>query len=285
MILNPKKYFLFILVLILSISYFTSCEDDYLVINAFEAEGTNINYETGNSTDSLTVAVVSMKCSRDKDENIMKISSFVNEIVSSDPGIDLICFGETITGYYGGTPEYTFSIAENIPGDFTDSISSYSRKNSIYISTGMAERSGDTLYNSLVLFDPAGDILSIHRKNYLTPEDIEAGYSSSATSHTANVNGFKCGLMICADVNSEKLTTNYINEKTEVILSAFASPIGMPNFNIISRRMSAWQIFPNRYGNEDGNDYSGLIYISDPAGNLVKYNTGCESFIKHTIVK
>lgn len=274
------------LVLLLSTLFIvTSCEDDYLTINAFEAEGTTVNYNLPDTSSTLQVAVVSFQCSKLKRNNIEGIFEQIKLIMNSNPEVEIISFGETLTGWYAESPSYISEIAETIPGQFTDSLAFYAKKYAIYMSIGLAEQNGERLYNSLVVLNPEGEIIGIHRKNTLTSDDESAGYSSMRNANIIGLKEFKAGLMICADVNGRWLTGNYIDADIDIVLSAFASPIGHPAFNLISRRMDAWQIFPNRYGNEDGDEYSGLIYISDPAGNIVNHQIGSESYFVYTIVK
>lgn len=263
----------------------TSCKDDYLTINGFEAEGTTVNYNLPDTSSTLQVAVVSFQCSRKKSDNLEKIFEQIDLIMHSNPEVEIISFGEALTGWYAESPYYISEIAETIPGSFTDSLAFYAKKYSVYISIGFAERVGERLYNSLVIINSDGEIICVHRKNTLTPEDESSGYSSMQNANIITINEFKVGLMICADVNGRWLTEQYIDADIDIVLSAFASPIGLPSFNLISRRMDAWQIFPNRYGNEDGDEYSGLIYISDPAGNIVNHRIGSETYFVYTIVK
>lgn len=280
--MNKIKY---IFILLSTLLIITSCEDDYLTINAFEAEGTTVNYNLFDTSSTLQVAVVSFQCYRQKTDNIKKIFEQIDLIMNSNPEVEIICFGETITGWYAESPAYISEIAETIPGQFTDSLAYYAEKYAIHISIGLAEQYGERLYNSLVVLNPDGEIIGVHRKNTLTSDDESAGYSSMQNVNLITINEFKAGLIICADVNGNLLTEQYIDTDIDIILSAFASPIGLPSFNLISRRMDAWQIFPNRYGNEDGDEYSGLIYISDPAGNIVNHQIGSESYFTYTIVK
>ncbi len=263
----------------------TGCEDDYLTINAFEAEGTTIDYNLPDTSATLNVAVVSLQASKQKNDNIKTILEYIESIANSNPGVELISFGESMTGWYAGTPSYISEIAEPIPGQFTDSLAFYAKKHGVYISIGLPEKKDGRLYNSLVVINPDGEIIAVHRKNTLTPEDESAGYSPMRNANVIYIHEFRAGLMICADVNGLWLTKQYIDADIDIILSAFASPIGLPSFNLISRRMDAWQIFPNRYGKENGDEYSGLIYISDPAGNIVKHHIGSVSYFTYTIAK
>lgn len=282
---SSSQNFLYLCVTLFFLLFVSACEDDYLTINAFEAEGTTVNYHAKDTGIALKVAIVSMICSPEKEDNLQKIIDFIEMIMRTEPDVELISFGESITGFYAESPDYIRQLAESIPGPFTDTLSYYAQKHGIHLSFGMAENHTSDIFNSLVVLDPTGQILSLHRKNTLTPEDVNAGYSSMRNANVIQIKDFLIGLMICADVNGAWLTQQYIASQIDIILSAFASPIGAPSFNIISRRMNAWQIFPNRFGNENGASYSGLIYVSDPAGNLVNQSIRKEGFITYTITK
>ncbi len=276
----PARFFLLLALIVI-----TACEEDYMTINAFEAEGTTIDYHLPDTTATLEVAVVSLTCSKNKDKNLEKVFQTIESVMQTNPEVELIAFGESLTGWYAGSADYIRQIAEPIPGPFTDSLAHFAKEYAIYLSIGLAEKSGDLLYNSMVALNPEGEIAGMHRKNTLTPEDKNAGYTGVQNANIIQIKDFKSGLMICADVNGAWLTKQYTDAEIDIILSAFASPIGLPSFNLISRRMNAWQIFPNRYGKENGSDYSGLIYVSDPVGNIARHKINKETYLTYTIVK
>lgn len=278
-------YRIFLSLLLGTLLCITGCEKDYLVINAFEAEGTTIDFKIENPTDSIKVAVVSMRCEKDKQMNQRKIIEIIESVMANQPKTELICFGEAITAWYAEPEAYIWSIAETIPGPTTSLIADLCQKHQIYISFGLPQTHCGKLYNSMVFIDPDGLIKAIHKKNTLTPEDEEAGYSAEQNARIVELKSFRFGFMICADVNGLWLTEYYLKNEIDVLLSAFASAIEAPDFNIISRRMNAWQIFPNRYGSEGNADYSGLIYVSDPAGNIVAQSADKENVIFYTILK
>lgn len=134
-----------LLLLISTLPLITGCVDDYLTINAFEAEGTTIKYNLADTSSVLKVAVVSFQCSRQKSDNIRRIYEHIGSIMNYDPEVEIICFGETLTGWYAETPAYTAEIAETIPGPFTDSLACYARRYAIYISIG--QQSGNRFCN------------------------------------------------------------------------------------------------------------------------------------------
>lgn len=238
-----------------------ACEDDDLIINAFEAKGTRLKYGVNHPTDNLDVAVMALECSRKKAENLDTMHHFIRDNVDMFPQTGLICFGETITGLYFETPDYIRGIAEPVPGPVTGGMSEWWREYGVYISFGLADERDNLLYNTRVVIDPQGAIQAVHRKSTLTSDDAKFGYTAMRNANTGKMKNFKLGLMICAHVNGSWLTRQYIKADVDVLLSAFASPIGLHNFNIISRRVGFWQIFPNRNGKEGNMEYSGLIYV------------------------
>lgn len=262
---------------------FSTCEEDLLVINPFEAAGTTVSYSETHQQGSLHVAVVAMHCDSDKASNLNKLTQFVEQIMTTHPQTEIITFGETILNWYYYKQNYIENMAEPIPGGATRFISNLSKKYKVYISAGISEKHVDTLFNTLLVFDTLGQIIAKHRKVALTSEDLRSGYHPGGETTIFKIKGFKTGLMVCADVNSKNITLEYIDHHVDLIIGAFASPISEPQFNIISRRMNAWQIFANRVGAENSSNYSGLIYVSDPAGNLKVKSSDKETYITYTI--
>lgn len=84
--MNIIKHLLILLSILLII---TSCEDDYLTINAFEAEGTTVNYNLPDTSSTLQVAVVSFQCSRKKSDNVEKIFEQIDLIMNSNSSVHI----------------------------------------------------------------------------------------------------------------------------------------------------------------------------------------------------
>ncbi len=64
-----------------------------------------------------------------------------------------------------------YNSAISIPGPEIDFLSNVARENGLYLVTGVIERSGGTLYCTVVFFGPTGEYLGKHRK--LMPTALE----------------------------------------------------------------------------------------------------------------
>ena len=91
-----------------------------------------------------------------------------------------------------------FDSAIDVPGAETDFLGRVARDNQLYLVTGVIERSGGTLYCTVLFFSPAGELLGKHRK--LMPTALErvvwgAGDGSTLTVLDTAIG--KIGAVIC----------------------------------------------------------------------------------------
>jgi predicted amidohydrolase len=118
----------------------------------------------------------------------------------SSVNADLIVLPELFnTGYQFTTKDEAEALSEEIPSGYTTQrLIEISRERSVYIAAGVAERDGDTLYNSAVLTGPEG-FMGVYRKTHLFFEE-KLWFSPGDT-------GFRVwktfigniGLMVCFD--------------------------------------------------------------------------------------
>ncbi len=88
--------------------------------------------------------------------------------------------------------------AETVPGRFTVTLGRLARLHRMAIVIGMEEREGPLVYNSAVMIDREGRILSKHRK--INELDVGRRIYSTGTSISAvDFEGRRVGLDICAD--------------------------------------------------------------------------------------
>lgn len=128
------------------------------------------------------------------------------DIVSPDPGVRLVVFGEAALGLYHDPADpvgYERSVAEPIPGAATDSLGALARRLRLHLAVGLIERSGDTLYNALVVIAPDGRIAGKHRKMLLFALDEANGIRKAApNAQVVRIGELRVGLAICSDANS-----------------------------------------------------------------------------------
>ena len=120
----------------------------------------------------ITVAVVQMiPILGDIEENLRRMSAFVDKICQEQP-VDLIVFPElTTTGYECG-PRFT-ELAEYVPGHSVNYLSKRAGEYNVHIVFGMVlkERVESILYNAAVVLGPEGELVGNYRKVHLKGEE------------------------------------------------------------------------------------------------------------------
>jgi predicted amidohydrolase len=103
------------------------------------------------------------------------------------------------SGYVFETREEAFALAEEIPGgSTTQAWCAVAAEHDLYIVAGIAERDGDTLYNSAVVIGPAGYIGTFRKVHLWNEENLffEPGDLGFPVFHTPIG---RIGAMICYD--------------------------------------------------------------------------------------
>jgi nitrilase len=91
-----------------------------------------------------------------------------------------------------------FQSAIDVPGTETELIAKVARDNQLYLVTGVIERSGGTLYCTVLFFHPNGELLGKHRK--LMPTALERvvwGFGDGSTLTVVDTSLGKLGAVIC----------------------------------------------------------------------------------------
>lgn len=181
------------------------------------------------------------------------------------------------------TPElsnvgYNLSLLNKLRYNSGDEISYYSdlaRKYNIALAVGMLEKEEDVLFNSLIVIDREGNILSKYRKLNLFPVSGEnTVFRKGNHSSTFSSGNFKMGLSICYDIRFPELFRTYLENGCNVIIVASAFPFP---------RLEHWQVLlkahaimnqsyilaSNRTGMDNDLRFLGHSCIVDPWGNIV----------------
>ena len=284
-----KKQFdgLFFLICFFTLFYASSCEildEDYILSPFSQHWKAPMEYDDSEATRILNVAAVSLIVDSEPDVNRNKIITFIDKIVSEQPAVRLILFGETTLGYYyrpSSPSDYQNSIAETIPGMTTDLISQKAIEHQVYISFGMVESSGDNIYNSQILINPNGEIESVYRKQYLNPEDKNSGFSAGGGISIDIIDNIRVATIICFDSASKNVNEQIQASGAELVLfsSALSGNIPESFYPLRPRHIQTWLLLANRAGNEDGIEYTGSIYLSTPSGVNRVEMTGGEGYV------
>jgi len=234
--------------------------------------------------EALSVATVAMTPDLDPTISRDRMKEVVEETKRDHPDVRLIFFGETILGWFykkGETQEYHESIAETVPGPTTEFIAELANVHDIYISFGLSERADEKLYNAQVLISPEGEILAKHRKFWIRNKVFSPGKRQLTT---ADIDGIKVALLICADARSLKLLRAIRRDRVDVVLSSLADYATNVRFNqIIGAFYDAWILVANRYGEEPPVMWHGLITITDPWARLHASGMGKAQVLVHRL--
>ncbi len=239
-------------------------------------------YNDRDTSRRLTVATITMTCDPSPAANLVKMAAYVRRVKADHPDVGLILFGETVTGWYamkGRTAEYLREIAEPIPGNATTVISAAAAEARVYVSFGMAETDGKSLYNTQVVIDPSGNILGTHRKVNLQGGSIYTPGTVPVTM--VDVSGISTAVIVCSDIQSRGVRKALSARKPELILGSLANPSDRGWFvsGLIAKMAGTWIVTANRYGQEGSQFFDGQTVVGDPFGNLRVKARGSEQYV------
>jgi NAD+ synthase (glutamine-hydrolysing) len=199
-------------------------------------------------------------------------------------GADLVVFPElSLSGY--GIKDLTWDLAirPDAPSDLLRPLADRSRDISI-IAGGVEESEAYGLYNSAFILE-GGRIRSAHRKVYPPTYGMfeEMRYFSQGSSVKAtDTRVGRLGVLICEDLWHISLPYVLALDGAETIISLVASPtrlggdgevlraveVNRENHRAYARLLSAWVVFCNRVGFEDGVNFWGGSAVVAPDGNI-----------------
>jgi len=127
-----------------------------------------------------------------------------------------------LSGYPGVDMENLDAFEWEKLGIYTDSITNLARELGMWVILGSLHELGDSLkpLNSLYLINPSGKIIDRYDKRFCTKGDLE---HCSAGNHfvTFDINGIRCGLLICYDVRFPELYREYKKLDVDLIFQSF----------------------------------------------------------------
>jgi predicted amidohydrolase len=242
----------------------------------------------------LTVATVSMTAVTDKQANLQKFFSFMEE--AAEKGAHLIVFPEAALqqcpawGEITHQPteeelEYVFNTAEAVPGDSTDRLVEKARELNLYVIFGMTEKvSGeDSVYNTSVFLGPNGIIGKYRKMNLwdartngnehlIWKPGTELGVFESPIG--------RVGLLICIDMYY-RLGPKLAENGADLLVTVSGWPGGRygaeyENATVINATIAErWHIISNLVGSAGNVQDYGHSRVIDPNGDIVA-DTGSE---------
>ena len=243
----------------------------------------------------MRISVVQMTPGHIKSANIAQARGLIEAAVAADRP-HVVSLPE-MWSCLGGDRATKFAEAEALPaagsnepgGAAYEFLRGMARERRIVVHGGsIAERAGDTLFNTNVIFDAQGSEIARYRKIHLfdivTPDGT--GYRESSTYGSGDqivtclVDGVKIGCAICYDVRFPEMFLALRRAGAEVIFlpSAFTVQTGRDHWDVLIRARAietqCWMVAPATFGKHlDGKGEARFTYghslVCDPWGTIV----------------
>jgi predicted amidohydrolase len=172
-------------------------------------------------TGKLKLATCQFPISADIAENARWIRKQITEAASQ--GADLVHFPETaLSGYAGDDHESLDRLDWKLLRREMESILATAKKHRLWVVLGSTHRlgKGHKPHNSLYVISPAGRVVDRYDKRFCTVGDLRH-YTPGDHFVVFEVNGVKCGLLICHDYRYPELYREYAKRGVNVMLHSF----------------------------------------------------------------
>jgi predicted amidohydrolase len=169
---------------------------------------------------------------------------------------DLIVAPElALSGYLFARKGEVEQMAEEIPGPATDRLTLAAAQANCHLVVGLAERSGERLFNSAVLIGPKG-VVGVYRKVHLFDEEKLYFAPGDRGFSLFDVRGVKVGLLVCFDHFFPEAARTLALQGAQII--CHPSNLVLPEYGQLTTRVRSIEnrvfwILANRYGTEERN--------------------------------
>jgi len=175
-----------------------------------------------------------------------------------------------LSGYLFTGTEEVRKLSEPVPGPATERLEQAAARNGCHLVLGMAERSGDKVFNSAVLIGPSG-VLGVYRKAHLFNDEKLYFVSGDSGFSLFEVSGVKVGMLVCFDHMFPEAARTLALAGAQII--CHPSNLVLPEYGQLTTRVRAIEnrvfwILANRHGSESR------------GGSTLRY-TGCSQITAH----
>jgi len=221
------------------------------------------------------IALVQMRSSEVKQENLDRSIEFIAEAASKDA--DLVCFPEFQMAFSPGrqSAAQLAAIAEAIRGNFVSKLAAAAKKNRIGVVATIYEKSGkpQRVYDTAVMISRSGKVSSVYRKLHLYNA---LGFKESAKLvpgknivKPLKTDAGKVGLLICYDLRFPELSRILTVKGADVLVAPSAWVAGEMKEDHWQTMVKARAIENGSYviaPDQLGNIYCGRSMAVDPFG-------------------
>ena len=164
--------------------------------------------------------------------------------------------------------------AEPLDGDGPETIAAIAREHAVWILAGLALQDGARPVNAAVLFDNAGHVAAIYRKQRLFAYMGEhEHYTPGDGPVVASIDGVHVGLFVCYDLRFPELFRAVAPEIDAAVVIANWPARRRAHWDVLTRARAienqCYVVAVNRTGVADEVDYDGGSVAFDPWGEPV----------------
>ncbi len=220
---------------------------------------------------AMKIGLAQIKCSVGGIKaNCSKITAFAEQ--ASHLGCEAVIFPEmSDTGYVTAVIQETASAWPGLPFDIVQQTAS---KLGIFIICGMSEREDKSIYNSVAIFSPKGELIGKYRKAHLfspAPISEDKCFGSGSSITTLQIGDMAWGFSICYDLRFPELYRLLFLQGAQVLINCSAWPASRAqHWEALGRSRAienqAYFIGVNRVGADGKLPFCGRSCIIEPYG-------------------
>ena len=188
----------------------------------------------------LRVTLVQVNAGRDIQANLGRMKQLLAGIGTTD----LIALPE-VFAVRGSNDDYRGS-AQSLSGPLMSFLSSVAHRHNAWVLAGsMVEHHDPAVYNTSVLINRRGEVVSSYRKIHLFEAELESGqtiresdlWSPGSDPVMTDLEGWRCGMAICYDLRFPELFRRYSAQGAHVFFvpSNFTQRTGQDHWEILLR--------------------------------------------------
>lgn len=223
------------------------------------------------------VAVVQMKSSQDKQENLRASIDYIG--IAADKKASMACFPEFQMAFSPGSqlPAELAKIAETTRGQFVSTLQAEAKKHGIEVVATIYERGeGRRVFDTAVVISKKGALASVYRKLHLYDalgfKESKKLLPGKALPKPAKTSAGMLGVMICYDIRFPELSRLLAVRGANVLVAPSGwvqGPMKEEHWQTMVKARAlengAYVVAPGQVGNI----YAGRSMVVDPFGAVV----------------
>ncbi len=148
--------------------------------------------------------------------NLALVLELLDDAKKYDP--DFVCFPEYILQLrYRGDGLSRTEVAEPVPGPATDAVAEKANTLDSYVWLPMIQRTGDRLYNAVVLIGPDGAIVGVAHKAAPTIGEMDEGTAPGEHVGVWDTEFGRVGAAVCWDERYPELGVRFAEERADIV--------------------------------------------------------------------